>query len=233
MRSGMVLVATAVIFGTAAQPAAAQTPDTRPGIAVLPFTNGGSFGADREDLEALQVGVQELLLTELAVNTNLRIVERSRMREILEEQGLAESGRVDGATAARVGKIVGARYMVTGVFMDNSGNFQMDARIIDVETSEILKAERVRDRKAKIYDLIVDLAAKITHDVKLPALASAEREARKSREVPAEAITLFSRAQVYQDRGNKERAVELYERIAQQFPDLSQAKEALQQIRGT
>ncbi len=215
-----------------AAPAAAQTPDTRPGIAVFPFTNGGSYGANREDLEALQVGVQELLLTELDANTNLRIVERSRIRQILDEQNLGAVGRVDAATAARVGKIVGARYVVTGVFVDLNGDFRMDGRIVDVETSEILKTEQVRDRREKLYELLVELATKITQGVNLPPLAAEVREARKQQQIPPEAITLFSRAQVYQDGGHTARAIELYERITQQFPQMTQAKEALRQIRG-
>ena len=56
MRSAfpVVLVAATMAACVAAAPGAAQTPDTRPGIAVLPFTNGGSYGAAREDLDALQ-----------------------------------------------------------------------------------------------------------------------------------------------------------------------------------
>jgi TolB-like protein len=215
-----------------AAPLGAQTPDTRPGIAVFPFTNGGSYGANREDLEALQVGVQELLLTELNQNTNLRIIERSRLREILEEQGLAQAGRVDAATAAGVGKIVGARYVVTGVFIDNNGDFRMDGRIVDVETSEILKTERVRDRRENLYDLLVDLATGITQGVNLPPLPAQVREARKKADISPEAITLFSRAQVFADRGHTDRAIELYERITQRFPDMTQATEALRQLKG-
>lgn len=225
----MLLVASALLV---VSPLEAQTPDTRPGIAVFPFTNGGSYGSNREDLEALQVGVQELLLTELNENTNLRIVERSRLREILEEQNLATAGRVDASTAAGVGKIVGARYVVTGVFIDNNGDFRMDGRIIDVETSEILKTERVRDRRENLYDLLVDLATRITEGVNLPPLPAPVREARKKADISPEAITLFSRAQVFADGGHTDRAIELYERIAQRFPDMQQAREALRQLKG-
>lgn len=215
----------------AAAPLAGQTPDTRPGVAVLPFTNGGSYGANAEDLAALQVGVQELLLTELNENTNLRIVERSLLRGILEEQGLVEAGRVDAATAARVGRIVGARYVVTGVFVDLNGDFRLDGRIIDVETSEILRTERVRNQRDNLYDMLVELATKITEGVNLPPLPGEVREARMNRAIPPEAITMFSRAQVYQDGGHRDRAIELYERITQRFPEMTQAQQALKQLR--
>ena len=210
----------------------AQTPDRRPGIAVLPFTNGGSYGLEREDLDALQVGVQELLLTELDLNSNLRIIERSRIRAILEEQGLVEAGRVDAATAASVGKIVGARYVVTGVFIDLNGDFRLDGRIIDVETSEIVKTERVRDRRDNLYDMLVDLATRITAGVNLPALPGEIQEQRREMQIPPEAITLFSRAEVFRDSGHTDRAIELYERITQRFPDMVQARQALVRLRG-
>ena len=214
-----------------ASPAAAQ--DNRPGIAVLPFTNGGSIGAEKEDLDALQVGLQELLITELAQNTALRVVDRSRIREIMTEQDLGASGRVDARTAARIGQIVGARYVVTGVFVDLNGDFRLDGRIVDGETSEIVKAQQVRGDRDDLFDLLVDLSTRITEDVNLPALPGEVQEARKEQDIPPEAITLFSRAQLYADRGRTEQAIQLYERITQRFPDMVQAKQALQQLRGS
>ena len=44
-------------------------------------------------------------------------------------------------------------------------------------------------------------------------------------------VTMFSRAQVYQDGGHRDRAIELYERITQRFPEMTQAQQALKQLR--
>ncbi|CAN5668356.1 hypothetical protein BH23GEM7_BH23GEM7_11780 [soil metagenome] len=209
-----------------------QAQDDRPGVAVFPFSAGALLGRQREDaetVEALRVGLQQMLLTELAQNSALRIVERSLLREVLEEQNLGASGRVDAQTAARVGQLVGARYAIAGVFME-AGAFRMDARIIDVETGEILRAQEVRGRRDDMYDLLVQLAAKITQDVNLPALPAAAMRERRAREIPAEAVTLYSRAQVYQDHGQTERAIELYRRIAQDFPQMTEAQQALEQL---
>jgi TolB-like protein len=208
----------------------AQTDDTRPGIAVFPFTNGGSYGLAKEDLDALSVGIQQMLLTELEQNSALRIIERSRMREVLAEQDLAASGRVDAETAAKVGKALGARYAITGVFIDLNGNFRMDGRIVDVETTEILKTAQVQDRFDNLYTMLFDLAGKITDDVNLPPLPKQVREERRALDVPAEAFTLFSHAQVFEDQGRKEKAEELYRQIVKDYPQMVQAREALQQI---
>jgi TolB-like protein len=209
-------------------------PDARPGVAVMPFDNGGSHGDEAEegDFEALEVGLQQMLLTELAQNTALRVVERGQLRQILAEQDLRSEGRVDPSTAAQLGRLVGARYMVMGSFTDLFGRLRMDARIVDVETGEILRSERVDDRREEIYELLVDLAAALTEGLDLPPLPAEQREARRAREIPAEAVTLYSRAQVYQDAGRTEQAITLYRRIADEFPDMVEAREALEQLTG-
>ena len=227
-----IIALTAFLMGITAPGARAQ--DNRPGVAVMPFDNGGSHGdaAEAEDFEALEIGLQQMLLSELAQSTALRVVERGRIQALLQEQDLLAEGRVDPATAARIGQIVGARYMVLGGFVDLFGDFHMNARIVDVETSEIIASRQVRDRREMIYDLLVDLAAGITESVDLEPLPADQREARKEREIPPDAITLFSRAQVYQDAGRTEQAITLYRQITQDFPQMEEAEQALRQLTG-
>ncbi len=229
-----------LLGGLAAAPLAAQqqvsappAADRRPGLAVFPFTNGGSFGKDKEDLAPLEVGIQQMLLTELSQNASLRIVDRSVLKQMMEEQNLGTSGRVDPATAARVGKLVGARYAITGVFMDLNDHFRMDGRIVDVQTGEVLKGQEVDAKKDDLYQLLVQLAGKITKGVNLPPLPAAVEQSRESRAIPAEAVTLYSRAQVYQDAGRTEQAIELYRMIVKKFPQMTEAASALHQLKAS
>ena len=118
-----------------------RSQDTRPGIAVLPFDNGGSYGQDKENFEALQKGIAGMLISELATNPAARVLEREEIEKLLAGQSLGAAGRGDPQTAAKIGKQVGARYVITGTFIDFYGDFRLDARIINVETSEIVKVE--------------------------------------------------------------------------------------------
>jgi TolB-like protein len=214
-----------------AAPALAQ--DQRPGVAVLPFENGGSYGRDREDFEALRKGLAAMLISELGAKADLRLVDRFETQRVLDEQGLAVAERVDRETAARVGKLVGARYMVTGSFIDLYGDFRVDARIIDVETGEILKVvrndPRLHDRK-DMFRILQSVADRIVADTKLPPLPAAS--ARVTRQVPTEALAFFSRALLYQDRGDRAKAVEYYEKALEVFPEYAEASEGLRKARG-
>jgi curli biogenesis system outer membrane secretion channel CsgG len=210
---------------------AAEGQDTRPGIAVLPFDNGGSYGQDKENFDALQVGLQQMLITEFAQNAQLRVVERGRIKDLLAEQDLGASGRVDANTAAKLGKLVGARYVVLGGFIDFYGDFRIDARIVNVETSELVKVVQVKDKRDKLYSLVVTLANDITKGVNLPALPRQAMEQRESRRVPTEAVQLYSRALLYADRGDTQRAAELFNRAIQVFPEYTEAQEGLRQLK--
>ena len=219
----------ALALGLVGQAAVGQ--DTRPGIAVWTFENGGSYGQDAEDFEALRVGLQQILITELARNGSMRVVERSRLNELIQEQDLGASGRVDPNTAAQLGKLVGAKFMVLGGFVDFFGDFRIDARIVDVETGELVKTDRVTDKREQLYRLIVDLSASLTQNVNLPPLSNDVELQEQAREIPTEAVTLYSRAIFFEDRGDTERAIDLYSRALDTFPEYTEAEEALQQLR--
>jgi len=213
-------------------PPVAQGQDTRPGIGVWILENGGSYGQDAEDFEALRIGLQQILMTELARNPAMRVVERSQLNALIAEQDLGAAGRVDPETAARVGRIVGAKFMVLGGFVDWFGDFRLDARIVDCETTEIIVAIGLRERREELYQLIVDLTGRLTNDVNLPSLDIEAELKEQAREIPVDALTLFSRAVFFEDRGDSERAKEFYTRARNVFPDYTEAAERLQQLGG-
>jgi len=48
------------------------------------------------------------------LNNKFSVVERDKLSLVLKEQGLAQTGAVDPATAAKVGKILGVKYIILG-----------------------------------------------------------------------------------------------------------------------
>jgi hypothetical protein len=83
------------------------------------------------------------------------IVERDKLNLVLKEQGLAASGALDPQTAAKVGKILGVRYIVVGgidKFAINNtkggiggigGNLQQGSATINIRLIDTTTAERI------------------------------------------------------------------------------------------
>lgn len=84
--------------------------------------------------------VAERLTTRLARTGEFQVIERSRLETALKELNLAASGVIDEATAARAGRVLGAEAVVTGTLTRLDGKFEINARMIDAETGNILAA---------------------------------------------------------------------------------------------
>ena len=207
--------------------------DTRPGIAVLPFNNSGSYGQGKEDFDALERGIAGMMISELSQNPAARVVERQEVQRLVDEQNLGTQGRVDPQTASKVGKLVGARYYVLGTFIDFYGDFRVDVRLVNTETGEVVKTESERMQRDHMYDIIRNVAARLMKDASLPPLQRPAGDQRMSRQVPTEALTYYSRALLYSDHGQKDKAVEMFNRALAIFPDYAEAQEGLQHVKSS
>jgi TolB-like protein len=208
--------------------------DDRPGVAVWPFANGGSFGSDPWDYTSLEVGLQQMLITELAQNSELRLINRSRIREIIEELELGQTEYVAPGTTAQVGQLVGAKYMVVGSFVDANGTMRLDARVDNVETSEILNetAGKVQDDRENLLSMVVELGVKIVESVDLPPLPSEVVDERKSLGLTAETARTYFMALRRDDAGDLDEARQLYRRVVSEAPKYTPARVRLEQLGG-
>ncbi|MDO3388657.1 CsgG/HfaB family protein [Gilvimarinus sp. SDUM040013] len=133
-----------------------------PRIAVVDFENKSQHGGWR-----VGRGAADMLTTELVKGTDYDIFERDRLTSIMEEQNLGSSGRVDPATAAKIGKIIGVQYIVTGsvteygqsqaggggggVHVGKKGyHATVDVRVVDVNSSRILFADTGSGHKSSM-----------------------------------------------------------------------------------
>lgn len=242
-------------LGAQAQEAAA--PDRRPTLAVLHFDNGAiGRGADYEPLRS---GLADLLITDLAANPAIRVVERDQLNALLREQDLGTAGRLDAGTAARIGKLLGVRHFIMGGFViDPRGRMRLDARAVNTETSAIEHTERVNGNADDVLELIEQMARQLNDGLRLPELPPAPAPAptpgpgaaaptsnaggsggsRVASSTGAggnkfQAVMLYSRALAEEDRGNRAAAVELYKKSIDVFPGNDKAKERLAKLENT
>jgi len=110
--------------------------------------------------------LQDMLAAELVSTKAFQVLERKELESVLKEQDLASAGRIDKATAAKVGKLKGAKYLVAGTVSafeegtsGEGGRFSVggislgkksqraymaiDLKVIDTTTGEIVDARTV------------------------------------------------------------------------------------------
>jgi TolB-like protein len=224
------IVRATAVLALVAMPLVAQD-DTRPTVAVLPFVNS-AIGQANDELAPLSKGIADLLLFELAQNTGIRVVERENLQNLLAEQNLAQNGRVDDATAARIGRLLGAKHMITGSFVtDRTGTMVITLKTIDTETGRIVWTHMDRDKTDNFLALVAKIGTATNRGLELPALTPQARqtsEARATRQarVPFQAVMMYSRAISAQDAGNRQEALTLFSQVIDRFPDFEDARTA-------
>jgi len=160
---------------TFALPALGVAQDNRPVVVVFTFTNS-SVGAAKSDYDGVSTGIQDLLITDLASNSKIRLVDRAHLNEVLAEQNLTKDGQVDPSTALRLGKIFGAQYAVTGGFMsDGRGSLILTGRTIDIETTQIGNPTKINGKADNVLAAISELSTKVSSNMSLAPKPGAGR----------------------------------------------------------
>ncbi len=123
-RSCNVLLALLVIFS--------QGVIARTNIAVLNFT-----ARDVTDVEA-QV-VSDRIRIALKNSGKFTVIERNLMDKLLNEQKFQQSGCTESGCMAEVGELLSVRQIVGGSVSKMGKQFTVEAKLVDVETGEILR----------------------------------------------------------------------------------------------
>lgn len=123
-------------------------------FAVVSLTEVGPEAQQRK----LGVVVADALLTSLARDHHLPLVERRALAALLDEQALGQSGALDEATAAQVGKLAGARALVVGSVADAGDEFVVTVRAVDAESAALVagSAHKARLPKGELLALSAD-----------------------------------------------------------------------------
>jgi curli biogenesis system outer membrane secretion channel CsgG len=138
----------------------------KPVLGVAEFTNqtsagwwGGGVGWE----------LSSMLSNELSNTGDFTVVERAKLEPVLREQDLAASGLLASGTAAQIGNITGAQYLVLGTVSafesgtSNTGGgislggisiggkkdeayMAIDLRVVDTSTSEVVHSRTVEGR---------------------------------------------------------------------------------------
>jgi TolB-like protein len=135
-------------------------------IAVMDFNPGVGVS------EATVNGLSEMLITALFETRKFTIVERTQINRAIQEQGFQKSV-ISAGQIAQVGKILGVRYVLIGTVnfivtertIENvvtemaKGEYNIDVRIVDVESGEIISSAGVTQRSTQTTREIMPILA--------------------------------------------------------------------------
>ncbi len=231
-------------------------PVTLSAVAVLPFHNS----SNQPDLDPVADGLGDLLITCAQNTPGVTFVERVALDKVLAEQKISLAGLTDDKTKAQVGKLLGAKYIITGglVMLDNK--LTINARLFEVETSRVAKSSEATgtldNLMETVQSLTVDLMKGIGIELKPLSAAEIDRspeanlhfmrglgyfygnmknqaisEFMKSLAIdPAQPRARWWNAACYYDQKEWEHAAIEYERFLKDFPKDASAVEAQKRL---
>jgi TolB-like protein len=194
--------------------------ESTPTLAVLDFENNSFFKPD--EVQSLSKGLAQIMITELNASGAIRVVERQKLRSLMDEMKLSQSGMVSEQGSLQVGKLMGAQHLVFGGFMVMMDDkIRIDVRIVEVETGLTLKAGEVTGKTKDVLSLVQKLGDKILKDLNIKLAESGESPGK----ISIDALKLFSKGIEFEDKGDSARALECYRKALEREPDFQQAKD--------
>jgi len=126
---------------------AAQLAEGKQTVAILDFEGRGI-----NQMEAATL--TDRLMSEMVSTNAVIMVERNQMNEILQEQGLQQSGCTSSECAAEVGALLGVQNMVSGAFGKLGNTYTVDAKMFSVETGATIRSSS-KTHKGDVDGLLV------------------------------------------------------------------------------
>ncbi|HSQ76551.1 MAG TPA: FlgO family outer membrane protein, partial [Bacteroidota bacterium] len=134
-------------------------------IAVVSFVNQ----TGDKTYDYLGEAIPNLLITSLEQSRYLRVMTWERMRDLLNQMGKRDVGIIDKELGFELCQREGVRAIVVGSFVKAGETFVTDAKVLDVETKELLKSASTRGEGVQsiLDDQIDDLSREIARGVGL------------------------------------------------------------------
>jgi tetratricopeptide (TPR) repeat protein len=199
-------------------------------IAVLYFQNIGS----NKELDPLQKGLTEMLITDLSKIKILKVIERVKLQKLLQEIGLGKSGLVSSETAPRIGKIFGVGKLVKGTFLDlDSLNFRMSVGLIGTKSGSYKDLAKVTGKLDNLFKLEKELTFNVIDEMGIK-ITDDERE--EIQIIPTEsylAFVAYCKGLDLEDQGKYGEAAEQYQKALSIDPYFNAAEEKAQQVEKT
>jgi TolB-like protein len=137
---------------------------TDPGIKTMAIIDFKNRSIDqKEKFDPMEKGFSDLMIHRLNNSTGLKVIERDRIQWILNEIEIQDKYSMEGAV--RLGKQLGVHAVLLGSFIIYNDEIWLGARLVKVETSEILLTDEIKGDVDEFFDLTEKLNKKIADKI--------------------------------------------------------------------
>ena len=190
-------------------------------IAILDFMNRSID--DKEKYDPLEQGFADLIIHQMIGATGLKVIERERIHWIMNEIGMEnEPGKFDTETAVRVGKQLGVHTILLGSFIKFKDDMWLGARLVKIETSEILLTEDMKGEAKKFFELSQKLAVKISERINVDL--SKKKIGENTETQSLDAMLSYSEGLDYLEKGDYQRAYQKFQKALEYDPGYIKAR---------
>ncbi len=196
-------------------------------VAVLYFRNG----TGDPSLDPMRKGIPLLLVTDLSGVPGLSVIERTRLQALTEETSLGASGLVEAGTAPRVGKLLGARWLVGGeIGREKPTRIDLAANVADVPAGTMTGKTSAGGEIERLFEVEKTLLFGVLKLLDVTVTPDEERRLRKPCSKSATALSALFLGVDAGDRGELDKAEGYYRKALQVDPGVCIASDALKEI---
>jgi len=197
-------------------------------LAIMDFRN--SSVDQRERYASLSKGFPSMMVNYLNGAVDLKVIERERIQWLLDELELQRKADVvDQSTAVRTGKLLGATTVLFGNYIIHEDRMRLSARLVKVETGEILLSEDVMGEPDEFFDLVQELSKSVTRSVNVTLEETDIQQSGGTSLLDAQLA--YSRGLGELEDGNYQAAKEHFEEALERDPNYTLAQERLESLR--
>ncbi|HOP64280.1 MAG TPA: CsgG/HfaB family protein [Spirochaetota bacterium] len=135
--------------------------DSRKGLVVLNFKNNTPRSRAAE-YEPWEFGIASMVMTDIESIGMFNIISKERLADIMKEQEFQLTGAVDAKDIVEIGKLTGAKYILTGSFMEMHGSLRIESQVFSVEKGAQLGTASAKGKTNEFFEIEKDLVSRIT-----------------------------------------------------------------------
>jgi TolB-like protein len=205
-----------------------QAASGRNTLVVLYFGNK----TGKADLDPLQKGLTLMLITDLSAIKELQLLERIKLQALVEELGLGSAGLVAPEGMPRVGRLLGARWLVGGdITLPRSESLTVMSKTLDVPSSSIAGQAQAEGALQDLLQMEKSLVFQIVKQLKIEVTPDVEKALKKPCSTNMTALFALFKGVDASDRADYEKAAEFYETALKADPAICFAFNALDELK--